>query len=92
MVSDPFNVISLFNLVHLINAANSVIGAFHHDNVTELVTLSVDAGPLGWISKSHILLVLASINLDKWCIVSAVEARMLARAELVELIDNIVKL
>ena len=78
MVSDHLNVISVLNLVYLIHTLHSVIGSSHHDDFVQFVALSVDAGPLGWISKSHVLLVLASINLDERCIVSAIEARMFA--------------
>ena len=44
------------------------------------------------MSKSQILGVLSSINLHMGCVVTTIEAWMLSLAELIELIDNIIKL
>ena len=69
-----------------------VLGASHLDNLVNAVTRSVHRRLLQWITHTHVLLVLASIELNKCATVPAIEAGMISGAEFVEFIDYIVKL
>ena len=69
-----------------------VLGATHLDDLINGVTRSVHRRLLQWITHSHVLLVLAPIELNKCATVPAIEAGMISGAEFVEFIDYIVKL
>ena len=69
-----------------------VIVAGHLDNLIDSVTGSVHRRLLQWITHTEVLLVLASIELNKCATVPAIETGMISGAEFVEFIDYIVKL
>ena len=69
-----------------------VLVASHLDDLVDAVTWSVHRRLLRWITHAEVLLILASIELNKCAAIPAIEAGMISGAEFVEFIDYIVKL
>lgn len=46
---------------------------------------------LSWVPDSVIFLILVAVHFDKWGTIASVEARMLASAEVIEFVKNVIE-
>ena len=93
MVSDHLNIVRLIDHIDVtvvIGVGVSLVGSIDLDSLVNAITSSIHGHVLCGVPDQKVFRILTAVEFNERCAIAAIEAGMLSRAKLVELVNDIV--